>query len=734
MELTASQDQAVRARGPALQILACAGSGKTEVLARRVVRYLLRGTPPEGIVAFTFTEKAARELKTRIETRAAEADQRYSTLPPCAAGLFVGTIHSYCLHLLQKLGGTYELSDPLPEEREWALLQRFARRLGIVSLFEQTWPGRPVSVKRAVEVFRRSLSVAYDERLDRAALEHHAPAFAAVARRYERLLATMRLISFDQMIEFACNELTPSGRLGKALRGTLRAVLVDEYQDLNRAQEELLERLVNLGAELTVVGDDDQAIYQWRGGDVSLFLTFTQRHRNATRCELGENHRSLTPIVKVAARFATTIRQRQAKSITPVRTHDGPAIELMQAATPQDEARLIAERVRFLLERGHRPSDVAILCRSVRTSSGPIIAALRREGIPLAVVGRLSLLDRPEMALLARLFVWWAGGSWRPDEEEEVVTPQRLAADISILTNATPQQASQIVAELQELGSRLHREGVRDIVGTYLQALRIIGLPTAGPERQRQEEGLGQFSRLLADFEHAQRRAVPSEFLRAPAPSAAEEETEDRILTATSLEETNARLQHSELTSGQVFLTRLRVFLEQFASQAAEEGPATPTLESDAVNIMTIHQSKGLEFPIVFVPALVEGRFPSSRMGQEQLWYIPDQLFDKSRYQGREDDERRLFYVAVTRARELLVLSCFARYKRRQAHPSRFVKDLVATPEGKKFIHCAGTARPAPKPPMKPKREILETDFGRLLTYSECPYKYYLNHVCGFEP
>ena len=143
MELTASQDQAVRARGPALQILACAGSGKTEVLARRVVRYLLRGTPPEGIVAFTFTEKAARELKTRIETRAAEADQRYSTLPPCAAGLFVGTIHSYCLHLLQKLGGTYELSDPLPEEREWALLQRFARRLGIVSLFEQTWPGRP---------------------------------------------------------------------------------------------------------------------------------------------------------------------------------------------------------------------------------------------------------------------------------------------------------------------------------------------------------------------------------------------------------------------------------------------------------------------------------------------------------------------------------------------------------------------------------------------------------------
>jgi len=733
MQLTEAQKEAIAAPVPKLQILACAGSGKTEVLARRTVRYLLEGVQPDSIVAFTFTEKAAGELKDRIEQRATEADERFRALPPSAAGLFVGTIHSYCLHLLQECGGIYEIFDPLSEEREWALLHRFGRRLGLVELMTQTWPGRPVSVRRAVEIFRRSLAVVYNERIPRWVLEARVPAFAGAIQRYEELLARMQLLSFDQMIERACAELAPGGKLRQALDGRVREVLVDEYQDLNWAQEELLQRLVDLGAHLTVVGDDEQAIYQWRGGDVSLFLRFPERHPQAQRRELAENHRSLPPIVTVATSFATTIRERVPKSMIAARAGSRPAIELVAVGTPEEEAEHLVQRMRALLDAGHRPADIAVLYRSVRTSARPLVAALRKEGLPFALTGRLSLLDRPEMALLTRIFVLWAGGTWQPDEEREVVTPERLAEDIADLTGVSGVRAGRIVAELEQLGSRLLKDGVWDLIGTYLEMLRIIGLPTQGLERQRQEQGLGRLSQLLTDFEHAQRRAAPADWLRVAIPSASEEAAEDAAVLASRPEGGEPPVARPGMSSGEVFLARLRVFLEEFASQAAEETPLGPTLDRDAVNIMTIHQAKGLEFPIVFVPALVERRFPSARMGREEPWYIPADLFAKERYQGREDDERRLFYVAMTRARELLVLSWFTAYPRGTADCSRFVKDL-ARMEEKEHLQKGGTCRPTVYAKSVGEPAILDTDFGQLLTFSECPYKFYLRHVCGFEP
>jgi len=733
MELTPWQREAIESSAPALQIIACAGSGKTEVLAQRTVKFLKDRIAPDAIVAFTFTEKAAGELKDRIEQRAKAADERFQTLPPTAAGLFVGTIHGYCLRLLQTHGGAYEVFDPLPEEREWALLHRFARRLGVVELMEKTWPGRPVSIKRAVEIFRRSLAVVGNERIPGEVLSDRAPAFAAVVQNYENLLAGMQLLSFDRMIDLTCEELKPGGKLRRALDGRIRKVLVDEYQDLNRAQEELLERFVEMGADLTVVGDDDQAIYQWRGGDVSLLVKFPERHPGSNRIELRDNFRSRPRIVAVANDFAATIKTRLPKDMIAQRPDAGPAIELLQASTQEEEAECLVQRIKSLLASGHRPADIAILYRSVRTSGRPLMSALRQGGIPVALVGRLSLLDRPEMALLARVFVFWAGGTWRPDEAQEVVTRERLMDEIAALTGTSAGQAATMVAELIRMGENLAQRGVYNLIGTYLEMLRILGLPMNGPERHRQEQGLGRLSELLADFEHAQRRAAPAEWLRAPVPSASEEEIEDQTLLEGVPGAEEKPVVRPAITAGQVFLTRLRVFLEQYASQAAEEAPPGPTLDQDAVNVMTIHQAKGLEFPIVFVPALLDRRFPSARMGQEQDWYLPGDLFAKERYQGREDDERRLFYVAMTRARELAVFSWFAQYANGPAPVSRFIQSLASAP-AKCHLCQAGQCRPAICLGKNGGQPILDTDFGELLTFSECPYKYYLRHVCGFKP
>jgi DNA helicase-2/ATP-dependent DNA helicase PcrA len=205
---------------------------------------MLEGVQPREIVAFTFTEKAAAELKDRIEQRAAEADGRFALLPPASAGLFVGTIHSFCLSFLQQSGGLYELLDPMAEEREWALLHRFGRRLGLVDLMEQSWPGEPVSIRRAVDIFARSLAVVRNERIEPHILRDRAPAFGAAIQRYETLMREMQLISFDQMIEMANQELAAEGKIRAMLQGRLREVFVDEYQDLNRAQEQLLRYFV----------------------------------------------------------------------------------------------------------------------------------------------------------------------------------------------------------------------------------------------------------------------------------------------------------------------------------------------------------------------------------------------------------------------------------------------------------------------------------------------------------
>ncbi len=419
--------------------------------------------------------------------------------------------------------------------------------------------------------------------------------------------------------------------------------------------------------------------------------------------------------------------------MNPVRVSAGPCVELIEAGSAVDEAEILVGRIRQLLESGFRPADIVVLYRSVRTSVGPLQAALRRENIPMALVGKLSLLDRPELALLARIFVFWSGGTWQPEMDQEFVSRESLTREVDSVTGAGLNASRHAVAQLERLGQHLAASSINDLIGTYLEILEILGLPVDGEGRERQEKGLGQFSRLLGEFEHAQRRHVPPSLLKARAESCSEETAEDAAILGDKCGLDNSLAVNLGLTQGKAFLARLRVFLEQFASQAAEETIETPMLDGGAVNIMTVHQAKGLEFPIVFVPALVDRRFPSSRMGEPRKWYLSEDLFDKARYEGKEDDERRLFYVSMTRARDLLVLSWFSQYERRAATRSRFIADLVRCNNNSCFV-TAGNSFPEAMLRGNGDKSILDTDFGQVLIYSECPRKYYLRHICGFVP
>jgi DNA helicase-2/ATP-dependent DNA helicase PcrA len=733
--LTSVQQTAIDHPALRLQILACAGSGKTEVLARRAARLLAEGADPSAIIAFTFTEKAAAELKARIEARAAEADTRFADLPPVGRGMFVGTTHGWALRALQEMGSVYEMMDALTEEQEWVLLFRVARRLGIVDLYAALErKGRDkVATGPAVETFLRSAEVVHNERLDRAVLRSVAPQFASVLERYEWLLDEMRVLPFRLMIARAVDELAPGGRLRRRLTGRIAHVLVDEYQDFNRAQDQLLRHLAELGATVTVVGDDDQAIYQWRGGDVSLFCSFRERFSHAERVDLAENHRCRPEIVRFAGALMARVPGRLPKILSAARpaTQLG-AIEVAVAETPRDEARFVAKRIADLIAQGHAPGDIAVLYRSVRTSARPLVEELRARDIPCVVVGKTSLLARPETALIARLFVYWSGGTWYPDPEftPEIVTREALLTEIRLVTGMGEPQAELALGALERIGARVRERGVADSIALLNEILETLGLPGNDDGTALRELGLGRVSELLTQFDSAARRAAPEAIYRELLPGSADEAQEDAALAADREEPLRAMVVGT--SPGELYLVRLRAFLEEFAGRAAEETPDPAVGWRDGVQVMTVHQAKGLEFPIVFVPSLVEGRFPSSLMGRVQSWYVPPQLFDPVRYAGREEDEARLLYVALTRAKELLVLSWFEHYEKSRAAPSRFVVTYLR--EALASAVRPGSARPERAPEVHVKREPITLDFSSLITYCECPYRYRLRHVCGFQP
>lgn len=753
-KLTDVQVRAVEHEATHLQIIACAGSGKTETLARRAVRLMTVGkVDPSAIIAFTFTEKAAGELKQRIELRAEEADPTYRALPPVGRGMFIGTTHGWALQALGELGGLYETMDPLSEEQEWVLLYRMARRLGVVDLYA-SHPDKEDSriiTAKAVDVFLRSAEVVHNEDIPLEQVRLAAPDFAAVLERYERLLEDMRLLPFRLMIRRAGEELSERGRLRSALAGRIAHVLVDEAQDFNRAQERMLVSFSDMGAKITVVGDDDQAIYQWRGGDVSLFVGFAARHAGAEKTELATNHRCRPEIVGFARCLAERLPGRLDKDLSAGREPAAVgAVEMLLATTPEEEARWVAERVGELVAEGHAPGEVALLFRSVRSSARPFVSELRRRGIPVAVVGQTSLLARPEMALIAHVFIWWAGGVWYPNDDHvpESVTSDGLLAEIRAVAGLPEADARRVLAGLERLGAEVREGWVRDIVALYDQILALLGLPAASGGRN-QEMGLGQMSELLTHFERIVRRAAPERFYAETDTSAmstglagsadsADEAAEDSALRSpdTGAPETGGGRAAAPvvlgMTAGQIYLRRLRAFLEEFAGRAAEETPDNSPEAVDSVRVMTVHQAKGLEFPIVFVPCLVEGRFPSSRTGERRLWHVSDDLFSRSRYEGREEDEARLLYVALTRARELLVLSAFERYPSgKPARLSRFLTTHLRDAFDR--VIKAGSAVAAPAG-VTPYREPLTLDFQSIALYQECGHRYWLSRVCGFQP
>jgi DNA helicase-2/ATP-dependent DNA helicase PcrA len=695
MKLSPDQQRAINYRGGDLQLIACAGSGKTESISRRVAALINEGAEPASIVAFTFTERAAAELKERISRRVADVKGRafLDRLGP----MFVGTIHSYCFRLLQEHVPKYGNYDVLDEHRHVGLLSREFYSLELYKLGKQP-----------TDKWIRTVDVIGNELIDPSRLEGRV---GEIYAKYREVLDRYHCLTFSLIIQCAVESLGEPA-IFKRIHSPLRHLIVDEYQDINPAQEKLIELLSKRPVELCVVGDDDQCIYQWRGSDVRNILTFTHRRKKAATVALEENRRSRPAIIKAANHFAKTIPDRLSKKMRPQRP-DGPnGVVPWAAETPEAEAARIAETIERLHDKGYRYGDIAILFRSVRTSAPPLIAALNQRDIPFACGGRTGLFLQPEINLFGEIYAWFVDGEWKDERwgERRNADVDHVAKGLSSLF-APGKAVSGLKKYLQDWKAYQLR-GLRPVslVGDFyklLWTLRAYEIDVNTPVGSARFGAFARFSQVLADFEHVHRRGR-------------------------YVDENGRRVFRGGRDRGKLYFESLYRYLIYYARDSYDDFEGELSVDTDAVDILTVHQAKGLEWPIVFVPALVKRRFPSARTGEEQEWLFDETVFreeQRRRYEGSEAEERRLFYVALTRARDCVYLSCF-RHQKKAVPPSPFLTGVA----GERIASPTKLPLPgAPEPITDEEPPTLEVSFSDIALFDECGYRYRLGTVLGFQ-
>lgn len=496
--------EAVAHRGGHVQIIAAAGSGKTEVVSQRVASLLADGEAPSSIVAFTFTEKAASELKERIRQRvtAALGEDASDRL----GQLFVGTIHAYCFRLLQTYVPLYETYTPLDENQLANLLSREANRLGIKQLDDK---GRKFE---GIKRFRKSVDVVENELIQPVDLP--VGAFQDVLVHYYAMLDNYRFMSFGTQIVRAVSELEKP-EVHASVTANLRHLIVDEYQDVNPAQERLIELLSKpLGnADLVVVGDDDQAIYQWRGSNVNNIVTFNDRYAGVTSFRLLANRRSRPAIVELANQFAQSIPERLPKEMGLHREAVGSSVTITgEFEDEPSEAAAIANTISVLAAEGIPYRDIAVLVRG-KAAYPAILEAFEAAGVPVQPGGRTGLFQQPEAGVFGGTYAWLADVEWAPMPfgARKRVTLDDLSATYSSVFGLSPTEVADLRRHLQAWKPKsLERDFEVSMVKDFYRILELVGVASWDTTDAIVRNRLGtiaRFTTVLADYETVTRRS-----------------------------------------------------------------------------------------------------------------------------------------------------------------------------------------------------------------------------------
>jgi DNA helicase II / ATP-dependent DNA helicase PcrA len=639
MQLTPQQMDAVTHPGGPALVLAGAGAGKTRVLSRRVAWLIDNGATPGEVLALTFTREAAVELRQRADEQIGRSHE----------SLRVSTFHAYAQGIVRVHGaerGLLPACDVASQEDRSLLLQD---RLGELDLRHHDLrgdiAGTVADLVARIDACRDQLVPAASYRAwaeaavagaGSAADEHRARReleFARVYEAHDRWLAEAGLEDFGLSIMRAIELLNAHRDRLDAVRAAARHVLVDEFQDTNHAQSELLHLIAGTADSLMVVGDDDQGIYRFRGASTKNITDFRTRFQGCAELRLELNHRSGQAILDASGAVVAAIPDRSDKRLVAAPGASAAPPRFWLAEDPEGQARAIVDEIRLNAEAGVPLEEQAVLMRSVRTEARPIAEALERGGIPHQVRGGVRLLERREV----RSAIAWLRAATDPADARAYL---RIAADPR---HGLPWPAvADAVAgvsggPVSDAVARVAREAGAT---AFLAALDAVG-------------------RAAAEMSPAEalRAAIDGSGLRAAAIALGGAEGASRLSGLAGLERLGRAVVARDPSMDARALATMLAGLAELGFRGEQAGPS----ERIGVQVMTIHQAKGLEFDVVFVAGMTRTGFPGKdRRGVE----IPDALIAEAIHRGRDAhvaEARRLAYVAMTRARRHLVLSAYKR-------------------------------------------------------------------------
>lgn len=618
-QLNPPQREAVTTTEGPLLVLAGAGSGKTRVLTYRIANLIEMGVAPWNILAITFTNKAAKEMADRVEALVGEA----------VNDMWVRTFHSACVRILRSdidrlgYGKNFNIIDA---DDQKSLVKECLRELG---KSEEEFP--PKTVMNEISSAKDSL-LTPDGYAEKYGSEYRLAEIGRIYRLYQRKLQSSNDLDFDDLIMLTVTLFKENPDVLAYYGRKFRYILVDEYQDTNGAQNELIMLLAGEHRNICVVGDDDQSIYRFRGADVTNILEFETRFPDAKTIRLEQNYRSTQNILDAANSVIKNNSGRKSKSLW-TDSGAGEKLTVYRASNDFDEADYIVKTVKKLVEEGRRYSDIALLFRA-RSSSKIIEDVFMRAAVPYRVLSGLRFYDRKEI----RDMIAYLRLIKNPND------------DISLkrVINVPSRKIGKVTLDL--IASVAAREGVSLYKAIEGHADEFKG-------------GVAEFFSLMEELRAMARTAPIDELVRA---------VFEKSGYAKSLEKDDKGVERAE-NVGEL-ISGARHYIETVDEPDFDDYMDNLVLVSDvdnydesldAVVMMTMHAAKGLEFPVVFVCGFDDGIFPSMKS-----IFDPDEI----------PEERRLCYVALTRAKELLYLTgAHSRmtFGKTSAHrPSRFLNEI----------------------------------------------------------
>lgn len=710
---TTPQQSAILHEGSPLLIIAGPGSGKTKVVSWRVA-YLIRSKhiDPEKILVLTFTKNAALELKDRIQDQLADVNTEL---------MQISTFHSFCAELLRRFGrqtGHLSHFKILDENGQFLFIYGHRKTLGL----DKALKGRPNDFYRSVIA---TFNHATEERVKPDALlawiednlchcsEKDSPIWQArkivgeAYAQYRQLLEEELLLDFASLQEAALELLEKYPDLLAMLRSQYDEILVDEYQDTNALQEAILSLLCGDGRHLTVVGDDDQSIYRFRGATVRNILEFEKRYPGAQTVKLVHNFRSFEPIIQGSQHVIAHNPARYEKELIPVRG-SGSEVYLVYQETAEQEANAVVQMLLELHQKGKIShwKEVAVLLRSVKSFAAPYCESLSSAGIPFQVIGDASFFsDEVIQQLYDLLSFLSASKPWgdrflrhplvglKSDTNESLKaykenllevesSAQLIALGIKDITEQTK------LLKILQLKRRVQAAEHTSILEVFYDLLSVIGCVSRFEKTGQigALSNLGIFSRLISDWD-----------------------------------------ENSTTNNFYPFQEYLKMIRDGGLD------PYLPPMD-DALRIMTIHQAKGLEFPVVVLGAAMNGRLPAARRSNPYD-EIPDCLCASGKPEVDDPhlvDERKLFYVAATRAQDLLIVGTADVVNKRGGGPSPFLTEMFGPDlraaadqslEKIQAIQSTVKINSGPRP---------RHSYSELALFLDCPFSYKLAYIYGF--